>query len=70
MTFADLTAATVYVVAAYDPAGNYDGQSGPPPSGSSMGMYSKTPGTAEPIKIDPGQTVTVELAFDDSFKMP
>ena len=41
-----------------------------PPSGASMGMYSKTPGTPEPIKIEPGETVTVEVPFDDSFKMP
>jgi hypothetical protein len=33
-------------------------------------MYSKTPGTPEPIKIDPGKTVEIELAFDDTAKMP
>ena len=70
VVFAELLTAPVYVVAAFDPTGNYDGQSGPPPSGASMGMYYKTPGTAEPIKIEPGETVTIELAFDDSFKMP
>jgi hypothetical protein len=70
VVFNDLAQSPVYVVAAYDPSGNYDGQSGPPPSGSSMGMYSKTPGTAEPVKIEPGQTVQIELTFDDTVKMP
>jgi hypothetical protein len=70
VVFSDLTQSPVYVVATYDPAGNYDGQSGPPPSGSSMGMYMKTPGTPEPVKIEPGETVQIEMIFDDSFKMP
>jgi len=70
VTISGVAAGTVYAVAAYDPQGAYDGQSGPPPSGSSMGMYNKTPGTPEPIKIEPGQTVTIELPFDDSHKMP
>ena len=59
----------VYAVAAYDPAGGYDGQTGPPPAGSSLGMYTKTPGTPEPVKIEPGQTASVDLAFDDTAKM-
>ncbi len=70
LTFPDLTASPVYAVAVFDPTGGYDGQSGPPPSRSSMGMYGKTPGTPEPIKIDPGKTVEIELAFDDTAKMP
>jgi hypothetical protein len=70
VTFSDVPAATVYAAALFDPTGGYDGQSGPPPSGSSGGMYSKTPPAPEPIKIEPGKTVEVELAFDDSFKIP
>ncbi len=70
VTFSDVTQATTYVTTAYDPEGKYDGESGPPPTGSSLGMYSKTPGQAEPVKAEPGKTVTIELAFDDSFKMP
>lgn len=70
VTFADLTTSPVYAVAVFDPTGGYDGQSGPPPSGSSMGMYGKTPGTPDPIKIEPGKTTEVELAFDDTSKMP
>ena len=70
VVFSDVSGSPVYVVATYDPTGGYDGQSGPPPSGSSMGMYMKTPGTPEPVKIEPGETVQIELTFDDSFKMP
>jgi len=70
VVFSNLAQSPVYVVTAYDPAGNYDGQSGPPPAGSSMGMYFKTPGSPEPVKIDPGETAQIELPFDDSVKMP
>ena len=70
VTFTDLATSPVYAVAVFDPTGGYDGQSGPPPSGSSMGMYGKTPGTPDPIKIDPGKTTEVVLAFDDTAKMP
>ena len=58
----------VYVVAVYDPQGAYEGMS-PPPSGSSFGLYGKD-GRPEPVKIDAGKTVKVEVAFDDSTKMP
>ena len=58
-----------YVSAAYDPKGEWDGQSGPPPEGSSLGLYSKTPGQPEPIEIQPGKTATIELSFDDRVKM-
>ena len=36
VTFSDLSAATIYAVAAFDPKGEYDGMSGPPPAGSIM----------------------------------
>jgi hypothetical protein len=70
VTFTDLTVSPVYAAAVYDPTGGYDGQSGPPPSGSSLGMYAKTPGTPEPIKIDPGKAAEIDLSFDDTVKMP
>ena len=70
VTFNDLASSPVYAVAVFDPTGGYDGQSGPPPSGSSMGMYGKTPGQPDPIKIDPGKTTEITLAFDDTAKMP
>lgn len=70
VVFPELAQSPLYVVTAFDPTGNYDGQSGPPPTGSSMGIYSKTPGTPEPVNIEPGETVQIELTFDDSVKMP
>jgi hypothetical protein len=70
VTFSDVSASPVYVVTVFDPKGEYDGQSGPPPSGSSLGVYTKTPPKPEPVVIDPGKTVEIELPFDDSFKMP
>jgi hypothetical protein len=33
-------------------------------------MYFKTPGTPEPVKIEPGESARIELTFDDSVKMP
>lgn len=70
VTFSDFTASPVYVAASYDPNGVYDGESGPPPSGSSMGMYSKTAGKPDPINVEAGKTVEVEVTFGDSVKMP
>ncbi|MGO9231314.1 MAG: hypothetical protein ACLQKA_19160 [Bryobacteraceae bacterium] len=70
VTVSGLTVSPVYVAVCYDPTGAYDGQSGPPPSGASMGLYAKAPGTPEPVKIDPGKTVEITVAFDDSVKMP
>jgi hypothetical protein len=70
VTFSEVATSPVYAAASYDPGGNYDGESGPPPSGASLGMYSKTPGTPAPIGIERGKTVQVELTFDNTVKMP
>jgi hypothetical protein len=70
VTFSAIDKSPVYIVAAFDPSGGYDGQSGPPPTGSSLGMYSKQPPQPEPIAIDQGKTVQVDLPFDDTAKMP
>jgi|SRR5579884_429965 len=70
VTFTDLDKSPVYASAVYDPSGEYDGMSGPPPSGSSLGLYSKTPGEPAAINIDPGKTGDATIAFDDSAKMP
>lgn len=68
VTFDNVNKTPVYVSAVYDPAGKWDAQS-PPPEGSSLGLYSKIPGTPEPIDLKPGKTILVELPFDDSVKM-
>ncbi len=70
VTFSDLASSPVYPSAAYDSTGNWDAQSGPPPSGSSLGIHSKTPGKPEPVQLEGGKTARIELAFDDSMKMP
>lgn len=70
VSFTTLSTSPVYIATAYDPSGSYDGQSGPPPSGSSMGLYSKTPGKPEPVEIEAGKTTTVDVPFDDTAKMP
>ena len=69
VTFADVKKSPAYVSAVFDPKGEWDGQSGPPPEGSSLGLYTKTPPAPEPIEIKAGKTVTVEFSFDDSIKM-
>jgi hypothetical protein len=70
VTFSDISSSPVYVAAVFDPSGGYDGQSGPPPSGSSIGMYTKEPPKPGPIAIEAGKTAEVEVAFDDTAKMP
>jgi hypothetical protein len=70
ITVTGLTVSPVYLSVCYDPAGAYDGQSGPPPSGASLGLYSETPGTPAPVRIEAGKTTEVTVAFNDSIKMP
>src|SRR6266699_741597 len=42
VTFSNVKKVPAYVSAAYDPSGRWDA-SGPPPTGASLGMYTKTP---------------------------
>jgi hypothetical protein len=67
VTFSDVKTNPAYVSCAYDPTGKWDA-SGPPPAGSSLGMYSKTPGKPEPIDTAGAKTATVTIGFNDSFK--
>lgn len=67
LTFQEITASPVYVAAVYDPSGNYEGDTLPPPD-ASVGLYATKPGVPAPIKIAPGKTVQVTLSFDDSHK--
>ena len=69
VTFTDVQKVPAYVSAAYDPTGNWDAQS-PPPSGSSVGMYSTNPPTPASIEVEQGKTAKVKMAFDDSNKVP
>jgi hypothetical protein len=69
VTFNDVAKSPAYVGTVYEPSGSYAERQGPPPPGSSLGMYSKSPGQPAPVKVEAGKTVDVELTFDDSVKM-
>ena len=58
----------VYVSMVYDPTGKWDAMSHPP-TGSSLGLYAREPGTPAPIQLQPGKTTTISATFDDSNKM-
>jgi hypothetical protein len=64
VTFDDVAKSPAYVATVYDPSGNYAERQGLPPPGSSLGMYSKTPGQPAPVKVEAGKTINVEFSFD------
>ncbi len=68
VTFDDVKKTPAYVSTVFDPTGQWDAQSAPP-EGSSLGLYSKTPGKPEPIDLKAGKTTTIDLTFDDTVKM-
>lgn len=70
VTFARVSKLPAYVSVAYDPSGKWDGESGPPPSGSSVGMYSKTPPKPAPVDVSAGKSVIVKISFSDITKLP
>ena len=55
----------VYVFAVYDPAGAYDGVSGPPPAGLPVAIYRQAP-KGPPTAVKAG--TLVKFTFDDSEK--
>ncbi len=67
-TFANVAQSPVYVRIAYDEKGDYDGFSGPPPSGTPLGMYSKDAKTIAPVTPGPG--AKIKVVFSDSFRHP
>jgi hypothetical protein len=72
VTFSDVQKVPAYVSTAYDPTGQWDAQdpqAGTPPSGSSLGMYSKAPPKPDPITITPGKIVKITITFDDTNKV-
>jgi hypothetical protein len=68
VTFADVPT-TAYIVAIFDPKGDYDGMS-MPPSGAVIAGSMNPGGAPKPIKIEEGKTLEMALAFDDTNKMP
>jgi hypothetical protein len=69
VTFSVGSKATVYTSCVFDSTGTWDGASGPP-SGASVGMYSKAPPTPDPIAVTPQKVTKVTIGFDDTMKIP
>jgi hypothetical protein len=65
-TFPSVGAAQVWIATMFDQTGGFDG-SGPPPSGSPVGVYMEN---GQPTPIAPASTGTVTVSFDDSFRVP
>jgi len=59
---------TVYLAAAYNEKGTFDGTQGPPPSGTPVTIYGGM-GTAAAVPTG-GDEATVTVTFDDSVRMP
>jgi hypothetical protein len=58
---------TVYIAAAYNEKGDYDGTSGPPPAGTPVTIYGGE-GTATGVATG-GDDAAVTVAFDGSMRM-
>ena len=69
VTFTDVQNVPAYISVAFDPTGSW-GADSPPPSGTSLGMYSAHPPKPDPIEVAPGKTVKVKVTFDDTNKVP
>jgi len=69
VTFTDVQNVPAYISVAFDPSGSW-GANSPPPSGTSLGMYSAHPPKPDPIEVAPGKTVKVKVTFDDTNKVP
>jgi len=59
---------TVYLAAAYNEKGTYDGTQGPPPTGTPVTIYGGM-GTATAVATG-GAEAAVTITFDDSTRMP
>ncbi len=68
VTFDNVAKTPAYVSTVFDASGTWDAQS-VPPDGSSLGLYSKTPGKPAPIELKSGGTTPVDVTFDDTEKM-
>jgi len=59
---------TVYLAAAFNEKGDYDGTQGPPPTGTPVTVYGGM-GTATAVETG-GAEAAVTITFDDSTRMP
>jgi hypothetical protein len=69
VVFRELSVSPVYVVAFFDKDGTSNGNL-ESASHVPMGAFGTLPDKLEPVKIEPGKTVQVVLAFDDSKTTP
>ena len=69
-TFEEVQKTPVFISMAYDATGKWDDLKSDPPSGTSLGLYSKEPGVPAPIDLVPGKTTKVSAELDDSFQKP
>jgi hypothetical protein len=61
----------VYIAAAYDEQGAYDGLSGAPPSGTPVTVHGAATNDGLAVAVPTGgDDVTVTVTFDDSSRMP
>lgn len=67
VTFQNLAAPTVYVMAFVDKAGTYDGHA-QFPHYAPMGIYGKPPNQLEPISLAEGKTQQIVIRFDDTYQ--
>jgi len=68
-SFENLLAATIYLTALYVPGG-WD-QASARPSGTSVGVYNPDAGFAPgAVEVGDGETVELELSFDDTILLP
>ena len=68
VVFSNIQKVPAYVSAAFDPTGQWDAQSNPPP-GSSLGMVSTAPPKPDAIDVALGQTAKVTVNFNDSVRV-
>ena len=62
---------TVYLAAAFDEKGGYDGNSGPPPSGTPVIVHGGAgPGSTATAISTGGEDTVVTITFDDTVRMP
>lgn len=70
VSFYDVPAPTVYVIALFDKNGEYTGRIGSFSEGEPLGVYGNLPDKLEPIKLDRKKTAQITLTFDDSHLTP
>jgi hypothetical protein len=65
VTFNNVTTKPVYIFAIYNEKGTYDGQSGPPPAGTPVGIYGTAAGATP---VTPGMKTPIKMTFTGAKK--